>query len=258
MLLLKLLLVPAALLALSLIGRHFGPSVVGWLAGLPVVIGPILLVLALENGAAFASNAATSSMAGIFASMAFSLSYAHAAGTRPWFVALHISLLVWFVAACALVALPSSYLLNLVIGLCTLLLAPRAFPSASSQAVHRDLSRTELLLRMAAGAALTLAVSAVASTLGSTTSGLLAVFPVLTIVLAVFSHRANGASFASTLLRAMVTGLYSLVAFCAVLSPALQHTSIPIAFTVAVVAALAVQVGTSRRLTPRSSGEPTA
>jgi hypothetical protein len=111
---------------------------------------------------------------------------------------------------------------------------------------------------MAAGAALTLTVSAVASPLGSTTSGLLAVFPVLTIVLAVFSHRANGASFASTLLRAMVTGLYSLVAFCAVLSLALQQTSIPVAFTAAIAVSIAVQVGTRRRLTPRSSGEPTA
>ncbi|PTT92301.1 hypothetical protein DBR42_02255, partial [Pelomonas sp. HMWF004] len=74
---LKLLLVPTFLLFLSLAGRHFGPSIAGWLAGLPVVAGPILFVLAVENGSAFAISAATASTAAVFASVSFSLAYAH-------------------------------------------------------------------------------------------------------------------------------------------------------------------------------------
>lgn len=248
LLLLKLLLVPSALLALSLVGRHFGPAVAGWLAGLPVVAGPILLVLALENGADFSSTAAISAMAAVFASVAFSLSYAHAARKGPWFAALPFALLAWLLAVSILAALPSSFFVSLAVALGTLLAAPRAFPAESPSGVHRDLSRSELALRMCAGAALTVAASAAASSLGGSLSGLLAVFPVLGIVLAVFSHRASGAPYVSALLRAMAKGLYSFVAFCAVLSLALKLTGIPAAFALAAAASIVVQVATKRRL----------
>ncbi|MBN8494763.1 MAG: hypothetical protein J0M00_25385 [Burkholderiales bacterium] len=52
MLALKLLLVPAFLGLLTLVARWLGPAVAGWLAGLPLVAGPIVLILALEQGAA--------------------------------------------------------------------------------------------------------------------------------------------------------------------------------------------------------------
>ncbi|MGF6700501.1 hypothetical protein OKW38_005113 [Paraburkholderia sp. MM5496-R1] len=52
---LKLVLVPAFLAALTAAARVWGPSVAGWLAGLPVVAGPIMLLLAVERGPAFAA-----------------------------------------------------------------------------------------------------------------------------------------------------------------------------------------------------------
>ncbi|PAU51029.1 hypothetical protein [Pseudomonas sp. PICF141] len=50
----------------------------------------------------------------------------------------------------------------------------------------------KLLLRMLAGALLTLAVTLLASTVGERWSGLLAVFPVLGSVMAVFSQHTAG------------------------------------------------------------------
>ena len=111
---------------------------------------------------------------------------------------------------------------------------------------------------MVAGATLTVAVTFVAGTVGSGWSGLLVVFPVLGIVLAVFSHHTLGSSFAATLLRGMATGLYSFVAFCFVLSVGLPHFGIPIAFTVAVVVSLIVQVASKRHLALPSTRLPTA
>ncbi|RON08058.1 hypothetical protein BK659_17630 [Pseudomonas brassicacearum] len=49
-LLLKLSLIPGFLLLISLAGKRWGPSVAGWLSGLPVVVGPILFFLAVEQG----------------------------------------------------------------------------------------------------------------------------------------------------------------------------------------------------------------
>ena len=58
MLALKLVVVPTFLALVSLAARRWGPGFAGWLAGLPVVAGPILVFIALERGAAFASDAA--------------------------------------------------------------------------------------------------------------------------------------------------------------------------------------------------------
>ncbi len=54
LLLLKLLLVPALIWAITLAAHRWGPAVGGWLSGFPVVSGPILLFLVLERGPDFA------------------------------------------------------------------------------------------------------------------------------------------------------------------------------------------------------------
>ncbi|MEK1843646.1 MAG: hypothetical protein AAAB17_19390, partial [Pseudomonas sp.] len=62
-----------------------------------------------------------------------------------------------------------------------------------------------------------------ASTVGERWSGLLAVFPVLGSVMAVFSQQTRGPAFTAALLRATATGMYSFAAFCLVLALALPQ-----------------------------------
>ena len=258
MLLLKLILVPAFLLLLAVAGKRWGPSVVGWLAGLPVVAGPILFFLSVEHGVLFAANAAAAAVSAVLASVAFSVAYSHAAQRLPWPPSLLLALLAWSGAALCLSALPASAPLSLVVSLFTLIAAPRLFPRVQALVQARAVTTSELGCCMLAGATLTVAVTFLAGTVGSGWSGLLAVFPVLGIVLAVFSHRTQGSMFAANLLRGMATGLYSFVAFCFILSVGLQHFGIPIAFTVAVVVSFIVQAASKRHLTLPSSGPPTA
>jgi hypothetical protein len=54
MLALKLTLVPLLIYLVTLAGRRWGPAVAGWLSAFPIVAGPILFALTLEQGAAFA------------------------------------------------------------------------------------------------------------------------------------------------------------------------------------------------------------
>jgi hypothetical protein len=246
---LKLLLVPAFLLLVSLAGKRWGASVAGWLAGLPVVTGPILFFLAVERGTGFAANAAAMSLSAVLASVAFSVAYSHAAHRLPWPVALVAGLCAWALGAMGLSTLPVSATLAVGVSLLTLLLAPRLFPAARVQAGARHITAVELACRMGAGAALTLGVTWVAASVGPAWSGLLAVFPILGIVLAVFSHRSQGSAFAAALLSAMATGLYSFVAFCFVLSLALVPLGVAAAFGLATLASLTVQAGSLRRMT---------
>ncbi|POZ61264.1 hypothetical protein C2I19_14405 [Chromobacterium alticapitis] len=92
---------------------------------------------------------------------------------------------------------------------------------------------------MLAGAALVLAITGLSSRLGPGLSGLLAVFPVLGSVLAVFSHLSAGPAATIRLLRGMVRGFYAFIAFCAAL--ALGPLPSPAAFALALAAAVAVQ-----------------
>jgi uncharacterized membrane protein (GlpM family) len=247
---LKLTLVPALLLALTLAGMRWGPGVAGWLTGLPAVAGPILLFLAIERGTPFAAQAAVAAMAAVLANVAFLVAYSRACLRLRWPGALLAGLLAWALAAAALARLPVAVPLALVLALAGLLVAPRLLPPARAAAAGRRPGAGELALRMAAGAGLTVAVTLSAAHVGTAWSGLLTAFPVLTLVMATFSHRTQGADFVVALQRATVGGLYAFVAFCATLAFVLgRGGGITTSFAAAIAATVAVQW-----LTRRSAG----
>lgn len=241
MLALKLFLVPAFLALVSLAGKRWGPGVAGWLAGFPIVAGPILLLLALEKGPVFAAQAATLSLSAVFASVAFSLAYSWTCLHKGWLLSTTAGLCAWLVAALALSRIPLSPFVALGIALTTLLFAPRLFPHVERPKTSNALPRQELVLRMSAGAALTLAVTSLSSSIGASWSGLLAVFPILGIVLAVFSHTAHGAPFVVSLLKAMAGGLFSFLTFCLALALLLPDQGLLISFVAATGLATMVQ-----------------
>jgi hypothetical protein len=64
------------LLLLTLVGRRYGPALAGLLSALPVFAGPVLCILALEQGNTFAAEAAQGTLLAILAVLVFSLTYA--------------------------------------------------------------------------------------------------------------------------------------------------------------------------------------
>ena len=235
MLALKLLLVPALLAVISMAGRRWGAGVAGWLAGFPSLTGPVLFFLALERGPEFTVQAAVVSLSTVFSAVAFGVAYSWACTRFHWFWCLACALSAWAAAALLLSHLPLTATASLAISLLTLFVAPRVYSRAQAQWGSSTMPAHELLLRMVAGAAMVLAVTAAAEALGPAWTGLFAAFPVMSTVLAVFSHRANGPGFAVALLRAMVGGFYSFIAFCLTVSVLLAHASIAVTFAAAVV-----------------------
>jgi hypothetical protein len=245
---LKLLLVPAFLLLISLAGRRWGPAVAGWLAGLPVLTGPILFLLALEKGPVFAAAAATVSLSAVFGAVTLIVAYARVCARRSPGISLLCGLASWCCAALLLTSLALTKFISLGIALLALSIAPKLFPRISTPILSAALPKWEMPLRMLAGAAMTLAVTSLATLIGPSWSGMFAVFPVITIVLSVSSHRVSGPAFAATLLRAMIWGLYALTSFCFALAVLLPQQGVMVSFVAATAAALAVQWALKSRL----------
>ncbi len=250
LLLLKLLLVPTLILGVTLAGRRWGPDVAGWLSAFPILSGPILLIIALEQGPDFAAAAAHGTLLAVLAILVFSLAYAWAAQRRSWPDCMFIALFLYALAVLGLRRLDTSLTVSFVSVIAALLLVPLAFPGVPRWVTGR-VTGNDLPWRMGSAAALVLLVTWGATYLGPRLSGLLAMFPVMSTVLVGFSHRQSGGAFATRLLRGMVWGYFSFACFCAVLALTLAEMGIAKSFSLALVVAFAVHVVT-RRFVPKT------
>ncbi|HWQ10961.1 MAG TPA: hypothetical protein VN436_17700, partial [Holophaga sp.] len=81
-LVLKLLLTPLLITLATLAGRRWGPAFSGWFIGFPLTSGPVSIILALQDGKAFAARAAVGNLGGLASISVFCLAYAVAARKR--------------------------------------------------------------------------------------------------------------------------------------------------------------------------------
>jgi hypothetical protein len=238
----KLLLAPAFVVAASLVSRRYGVRVGGVFGGLPGVAGPILLVVAITEGTDFAARAATGALLGVVALMVFVVAYivvsrslswpwAVAAGWTSFFAGVavlepvHVGPLAALALACAACAL-------------TLLLVRRP-PPAHGEAPPPP--RWDLPLRAVCAAVPVLVVTALARTLGSHLTGLVAAFPIITPVLAAFTQAQQSQQESTRLLRGMTAGFFSYALFCYIVAVSVRGLGIAGSFVLATAAALALQ-----------------
>ena len=247
MIAIKLLLVPLLLAVVTLAGRRWGQGVAGWLGSFPIVAGPILLILSLEQGAAFGARAAQFALAGIAATMAFFVVYARLAQRGGWASAILGSLLVWLAAVAALMQLPHDLPVAMGVALLSLAVSAPAMGAAPAPTSAPRPHPLELPTRMAAGAALTVTSSALAARFGADASGYAALFPVVGATAAGFNHATAGAASARAFLRGMTRGMWSVAVFCGVLTLALARWPVVAAFGAAVAATVATHAATRPR-----------
>lgn len=240
---LKVALTPALIAAASLAGRRWGPSVSGWLVGLPLTSGPVVFFLALGPGPAFAAAASAGTLAGTISQVAFCLAYAWIARGHRWPVAFGAGCLGFAVSTLALqpLSLPLPLLFLAAIG--ALLAALRLMPSGSPalSRPERQRPRWDIPARMVVATALVLILTGVAPMLGPHLTGLLTPFPLYAATLAVFSHQLEGPSSAVTVLRGLLMGLFAFAGFFLVLAATLEPAGIAPAFAAAIAVALLLQ-----------------
>ena len=246
----KILLAPAFGMGASLVARRYGARIGGVVGGLPAVAGPILLVFALSHGRAFAAGAAAGTLLGIVSLLAFIVVYARLAGRVRWGASLVLGWGAFFAmtGALSLITVRVDPALAVVLGAVglTLMALPRVQGERLSAA---RLPAWDLPLRGLSALALVLALTALAGQLGAKLSGLLAPFPVIASVLAVFTHAQHGEQDLRRIMRGFVIGLVAYALFCFALAVSLESLGIAASFLLAAVVALATQA-VRRRLAP--------
>lgn len=217
----KLTLVPALIGIVTVVGRRFGQSVAGWLGSFPIVVGPILWVLTLEQGGPFLAQAARAALAGVMPAMVFFVLYARAARQGRWPYALTMGLAGWLVAVVLLGfwhnGMGMSWPMALVIAIISLAAAPRWMPAAAPATLGRA-HPLELPARMLAGVLVTLLSSELGQRGGAAISGYASLFPSVGIIVASFNHAQLGPTAAIHFLKGMTFGMWSVASFCLVLA----------------------------------------
>lgn len=252
--LVELVLAPMLAAAATVTARRWGPRMGGVVSAFPAIVGPVLVIAALEHGSAFTARAANGTLLGLVALSGFAFAYGRTAVRERWPLSLAAG---WACAAftalgVGLTAGGAGSPVGLLAALLSLAIAHRALPPASaadaraggfgpaesSNGIGVD---STIPLRMALTALLVVSLSAAAGALGALVGGMLAALPVLASVLAVFTHRAHGGPAVIALLRGTVAGMAGFVAFCEVVAVLIVRYGIAPAFGVATVAAVMMQ-----------------
>lgn len=242
-LVLKLVLTPTLIGAVSMAGRRWGPGVSGWLVGFPLTSGPVAFFLALDQGVSFAAGAAVGSMTGAAAQAAFCVLYGRWAHGRHWGQALVAGSLGFAAASVVLQCLTLALvpLLALVIG--ALVVALFFLPRDSESARTGGRPPWDIPARLVVTTAIVLLLTGLATVLGPSLTGLLATFPLYGAILAGFAHHLEGPGPAIRVLRGLLLGLFAFAGFFFVLALSIERLGLAQAFAAAIAAAMILQAG---------------
>ena len=239
LLLLKLIVAPGLVAAVTLAVRRWGPAVGGWLSGLPTVAGPILVFFAVEQGTAFAARASHATLTGLVGTVAFTTVYAILSVRLPWAVCLVIGWLAFAAMAAALYFLEPALLVSLVALFVATLISRRVLPRVDSSLGSAGAPRGDLALRLLATATLVVVLTAVANRLGAVLSGLVNAFPVLTTVITAFTHAQRGSAATVTFVNGFVRSIMGFGSFCFALAVTIDRLGLGGGLTCALAAQFA-------------------
>ena len=230
MLILKLTIVPLALLLFGAIERRHGPRVAGWLSGFPIVGGPLLLFLTLDQGPAFGAQAALGAYFGLVPWLCFSMTYAWCARSLRWTWCAVISFSVWTAVAFLAVHLQDASRWLEILPFAAFIGAQFCFPRGEPSDEEREHVWWGTPARMIAGASLTLIITQFSTALGTHWSGIFTTFPVMGSIIAISSHLQYGRHAVQEAVAGLSMGLASVGVFCFAVYILLGITGIGAAF----------------------------
>lgn len=241
---LKLILTPTLIGMVSLAGRRWGSFISGWLVGLPLTSGPIVLFLAVDDGPAFAAKASLGIMSGALSQALVCLAYGWVCRRVRWPAALSWSLVVFALATVAFNVFrpPVAWLFPLTIaGLAAIYRGMPAAPPVIARV--KPLPAWDIPARMIVATLFVVGLTEASQQLGPHLTGLLSPFPLYALILAVFAHHFEGPAAAIRVLKGMLQGLFSFAVFFLIVAGLIEKAGTGPTLLLAAAVALALQGG---------------
>lgn len=201
-----------------------------------------MLVETLLHGRGFGADAAAGTLLGLAALTAFVVVYGRKATARGPLPSVLRGWAAFLLGVAMLSPFRPPAALSLALVVAGFALGLRLLPAARSPVpTAASLPWWDLPARALTALGLVLILTALSGAFGAHLSGLLAPFPIITSVLAVFTQTHGGFIPLTILLRNFLIGFYGFAAFCFVLAIGLPAMSTAAAFGLATAAALTVQ-----------------
>ena len=240
----KLTLIPAVIGLITLASRKWGNKAGGVLGSMPWVAGPILVFFIVEQGREFGIQSIPGILMGIVSLVGFCYTYALLSKNQKWPVTLVLAYLIFFLLAWLLDWLRLSLLPIYGVAIGSILIALRYFPTPIETEKVRVAKRLkyDILFRMVVATMFVVVITGVAEVLGPARSGILTPFPILTSILAIFTHYLQGSKATITILRGIMIGLTGFTTFLFLQAFLLKEFSIPVAFLIALAVNTAINL----------------
>jgi len=224
-LLIKIILMPIVIGGVTIASKKWGNLAGGMIASLPWIAGPIMLFFTIEQGVDFAVNSVKGIMMGIVGVLAFCFAYIYSSLKSKWYISLVLAYCA-FVATTVLLkifenfmGLDSWFLIAVILSLIGL----KFFPKLETQVSSGQTLKFDIYLRMVIITVFVALITYLAQILGPTWSGILTPFPIITAILAAFTHYTQGAYGTSIILRGMLTGFIGFATFLFLQAKLLPH-----------------------------------
>lgn len=205
---LKIFLSPLLMLIVTRLQARSSAGAGGRFMGWPLVTGPIIFIIFLQEGAAFAAKTAHGALLGQISLIAFAWSYALVALRAPWYLSIATAT-VTFIGSVYLVSLIHIPLwLTFILLVVALFLVNKFWPTYQPITTPLSSPRWELYLRIGLVIALVFALSEFSQTLGPSLTGGFSTYPVIATIMGTFNHKRFGANAAISLHHGLMQRLY--------------------------------------------------
>lgn len=221
----KLLTVPVVILITTFLVKKFGAFVGGIFAGLPIFSGPISFFITLEQGPDFALVASYNSLIGLIGCTTTALIYAWLAnfGCKWWF-ALPSSVAGYFFVGYFFHYLPQFSPAVIGLACCSFFIATLLLPHPKLDNYTTTRPPWIIWVQLLFGSFMVYSVTEAATLLGPQWSGNMSCFPIMIVVIAPFTHIANGVYTTIAVLRGFTAGWLGTAVFaCTVMLTVLQY-----------------------------------
>lgn len=237
---------PSLIGLVTLASRRWGVKVGGWLAGLPIVAGPISLFLALEQGPDFAAHAMVGTTLALAGLVGYIRTYVFLVVKYPWWICTLGGYAMYMLIAWIFLGVQIPIFKAFLLVLIVILLAISTVPNLRQGRSAVVQPKFDLPLRMGVATLFVIALTQAAEWLGPAWSGVLTPFPIITSILAIFTHMQHGRRGCIRIMRGLLFGMFGFTTAALVIGLMLRSFPIATTYLTALIASAVVNGFTYR------------